>query len=372
MAHITRRGLSTLLLASVATATLGLAASTGAALADGPKKVVFLVNGNLGDKSFFDLGAAGMKQIKAKYGDSVETKVIEMGTDQTKWLPTFEDVSEQGFDLILSSTFEIADILSEVAPNHPDQTYVLVDGVMPYEKGGYDNVYSVVFKQNEGSYLAGILAAGLLKDGTIPADQGTSIGFLGGMDIPVINDFLTGYVEGAKSVNPDIKVAISYAGSFNDAAKGKELALAQYRTGTAIGFNVAGLTGLGQLAAAKDVGKWALGVNSDQEAIFRDSDPAMAAKVATSMVKNIDVSILRTYDLFLEGKLPVGKVEAIGLAENAVGLVETGNMKTLASDDLKKQIETARAGIIDGSIKVTSAFGLETDKLNALRDSVRP
>jgi basic membrane protein A len=192
------------------------------------------------------------------------------------------------------------------------------------------------------------------------------------MDIPGINDFLTGYIEGAQSVKPDIKVAISYAGTFDDAAKGKELALAQYRSGTAIGFNVAGQTGLGQLAAAKEVGKWALGVNSDQEAIFRESDPAMADWVASSMVKKVDVSMLRAYDLYAEGKLAVGKVEALGLAEDAVGLVETGNMAKIASPELKQQIATAKAGIIDGSIKVTSGFGLDTDKLNALRDSVRP
>ena len=372
MSTITRRGLATLLAGSAA-AAIGISVMSGpAAAADAPKKVIFLVNGNLGDKSYFDLGAAGMQAIKAKYGDAVETKIVEMGTDQTKWQPTFEDISEQDWDVIFACTYEIADIVSEVAPNHPDRTYVIIDAVVPYDEGNYGNVYSVGFKQNEGSYLAGILAAGLLKDGTIPADQGSSIGFLGGMDIPGINDFLTGYIEGAQSVTPDIKVAISYAGTFNDAAKGKELALAQYRSGTAIGFNVAGLTGLGQLAAAKEVGKWALGVNSDQEAIFKETDPAMAAWVASSMVKKVDVSMLRAYDLYVAGTLPVGKVEAIGLADDAVGLVETGNMAKIASPALKEKIAAAKAGIIDGSIKVTSGFGLPTDKLNALRDSVRP
>ncbi len=373
MPNITRRGLATLLLGVSAIATLGISIVSSPALAaDKPKKVIFLVNGTLGDKSYFDLGAAGMKAIKAKYGDAVETKIIEMGNDQTKWQPTFEDVSEQDWDLIFACTYEVSDIIAEVAPNHPDKTYAVIDAVVPFEHGTLGNVYAVSFRDNEGSYLAGILAAGLLKDGTIPADQGTSIGFLGGMDIPGINDFLTGYIEGARSVNPDIKVAISYAGTFDDAAKGKELALAQYRSGTAIGFNVAGQTGLGQLAAGKEVGKWALGVNTDQEAIFKDSDPAMAAWVASSMVKNVDVSMLRAFDLYVKGKLPVGKVEALGLAENAVGLAETGNMAKLASPALKKQIAAAKAGIIDGSIKVTSGFGLETDTLNALRDSVRP
>lgn len=368
MPHFSRRQFTALLLAGTAAVTLGVPS----ALAQETKKIVFLVNGTLGDKSYFDLGALGMDQIKAKYGDAVETKVIEMGTDQTKWLPTFQDVSEADWDVIVGCTFEISDIMVEIAPQYPDKTYILIDGVVPYEEGGFDNVYSVVFNQNEGSYLAGIFAAGLIADGTIPADWGTTIGFLGGVDIPVINDFLVGYIEGARSVTPDVKVAIAYAGSFNDAAKGKELALAQYRAGTAIGFNVAGLTGLGQLAAAKDAGRYALGVNSDQEAIFKDSDPEMASKVASSMLKKVDVTLVRAFDLFLEGKLPVGTVESIGLKEDAVGLVETGNMATLASDELKARIATAKAGIIDSTIKVSSGFALSPDQLNALRDSVRP
>lgn len=368
MTSLTRRQFTTFLLAGTALAGFG----GSLAVAEETKKVVFLVNGNLGDKSYFDLGAIGMDQIKAKYGDAVETKVIEMGTDQTKWLATFQDVSEADWDVIVGCTFEISDIIGEIAPQYPDKTYILIDGVVPYENGGYDNVYSVVFNQNEGSYLAGILAAGLIADGTTPAEWGKTIGFLGGVDIPVINDFLVGYIEGARSVTPEIKVAIAYAGSFNDAAKGKELALAQYRAGTAIGFNVAGLTGLGQLAAAKDADRYALGVNSDQEAIFKDSDPAMAAKVVSSMLKKVDVTLVRAYDMFLAGTLPKGKVEAIGLKEDAVGLVETGNMATLASDELKGKIAAAKAAIIDGSIKVSSGFALAPDALNALRDSVRP
>jgi len=367
MPHVSRRQFTTLLLAGTA-----IALGAPAALGQEPQKIVFLVNGNLGDKSYFDLGALGMEQIKAKYGDAVETRVIEMGTDQTKWLATFQDASEADWDVIVGCTFEISDIINEVAPQYPEKTYVLIDGVVPYEEGDYSNVYSVVFNQNEGSYLAGILAAGLIADGTVPADWGKTIGFLGGMDIPVINDFLVGYIEGARSVTPDVKVAIAYAGSFNDAAKGKELALAQYRAGTAIGFNVAGLTGLGQLAAAKEAGRYALGVNSDQEAIFKESDLEMASKVVSSMLKKVDVTLLRAFDLFVEGKLPVGSVESIGLKEDAVGLVETGNMATLASEELKDRISAAKAGIIDGSIKVSSGFALAPEELNALRDSVRP
>jgi len=365
---MTRRQFSSLALGIAASPALANFAFAG----DAPKKVVFMVNGNLGDKSYFDLGAEGLKQLEAKYGAGVQTKVIEMGPDQSKWQPSFEDVSDQDWDLIIGSTFDLSDTIAAVAPTYPDKKYVLIDGVVDYSTGDLGNVYCVTFKQNEGSYLAGLLAAGLIEDGTVKPDQGAALGFLGGVDIPVIKDFLVGYVGGAPPGNPAIKIAVSYAGSFDDAAKGKELALAQYRSGTAIGFNVAGLTGLGQLAAAKDTGKWAIGVNSDQEAIFRGSDPAMADRVATSMLKRVDVTIMRTFALLLEDAVPVGKIESIGLAENAVGLAEEGNFAKLASPDLKKKIDEAKAGIIRGSLKLDTAFGMDQAALDRLRAEIRP
>jgi basic membrane protein A len=366
--RITRRAVS----AGIAVLAMGLAAGVPQVQAEEAKKIVLLVNGSLGDRAFFDSGAEGIAAIKAKHGDAVETKIIEMGTDQTKWLPTLEDVSEQGYDLIYAITFQMVDPLADVATRYPDQKYVLVDGTMDYEGGQYGNVYSVLFKQNEGSYLAGMLAAGLVRDGTIPADKGTNLGFLGAMDIPVINDFLVGYIEGAKAVTPDVKIAVSYANSFDDSAKGKELALAQYRAGTAIGFHAAGTAGLGQFAAAKEADKLAIGVNSDEEAAIRTTDPEMADKIVSSMLKRVDVAVSRSYDLMLSGELPFGKSEVLGIAEGTIGLAETDNLAKIASAELKADIEKAKAAIIAGEITVGSAFGMDTAAIGALRDAVRP
>lgn len=366
--RVTRRAVSAGII------TLALATLGGIPLvqAQEAKKIVLLVNGNLGDRSFFDSGVAGFDEIKNQHGDAVETKVIEMGFDQTKWLPTLEDVSEQGYDLIYVITFQMVDPLADVATRYPDQKYVLVDGIMDYAGGQFGNVYSVLFKQNEGSYLAGMLAAGLVRDGTVPADQGTTLGFLGGMDIPVINDFLIGYIEGAQAVTPDVKIAVSYANSFDDSAKGKELALAQYRSGVGIGFAAAGTAGLGQFAAAEEVNGLAIGVNSDEEAAIRPTDPEMADKIVSSMLKRVDVSVSRAYDLFLKDTLPFGSAEVLGISEGAIGLADTGNLEKTASADLKAEIAAAEAAIVDGSIAVSSAFGMDTNALAALRDSVRP
>ncbi len=369
MTNFTRRSLVRLTMALAASTTLFMSASADAAAAD---KILLIINGTLGDKSFFDSASRGIDMIKQKYGDKVETRVLEIGDDATKWEPALLDASEQDWNLIIAGTYSISETFGEVAKQYPDKKYILFDASVPYEEGGFDNVYSIAYKQNEGSYLGGVLAAQLLKSGTIPAELGTSLGFLGGMDIPVINDFLVGYIAGAQSVTPDIKIAVSYAGSFTDAAKGKELGLAQYRAGAALSFTAASQAGLGLLAAAKETGKYVLGVDSDQEAIFATSDPAIASKVVSSVLKNVDVSLLQAYDQYVEGKLAFGTSQTVGLAEGAVGLVETGNMQTTATPEILAAITAAKEKIASGDVKVPTAFGMSTEEISKIRDAVRP
>jgi basic membrane protein A len=356
------------LLGMVSAATLMAATSSGAMAQD---KILLLINGALGDKSFFDSANRGLETIKATYGDDVETRVLEIGDDPTGWEPALLDVSEQDWDLIIGGTFSLSETLGDAAEQYPDKKYILFDASLPYEGGAYPNVYSIQYKQNEASYLGGILAAGLLQSG-LPEGTGEHLGFLGGMDIPVINDFLVGYIAGAQSFNPDVKVSVAYVGSFTDAAKGKELGLAQYRAGVGIGFIAASQAGLGQVSAAAETNQYVLGVDSDQETIFAQSDPELASRVVSSVLKNVDVSLVRAYELYRAGMLPFGTAETVGLEENAVGLVETGNMAALASPETLAAIEAAKAGIASGEIVVPTGFGMDTAALNALRDSVRP
>ena len=355
-------------LRAAASAGLVLSLGSATAMAATPKKIVLLINGTEGDKSFFDSAAHGMELIGAKYGAAVQLKTIEMSYDQSKWQPTLEDIAGQDYDVIITGTYQMTDLVSAVAPENKGKTFVIYDAAVDYKGGAFPNVYSITYKQNEASYLAGMVGEGLLKAG----GDGTSVGFLGGLDIPVINDFLTGYIAGAQSVDPAAKVAVSYIGSFSDAAKGKELALAQYRTGTAIGFNVAGQAGLGQLAAAKEVGKYAIGVDSDQSAIFRQSDPATADRVVTSVLKRVDVSLLRAVDLLMAGKLPAGHEESLGLSEGAVGIVDNEVYQKVVPADLRAKVAAASADIAAGKTQVPSAFGMDTAALTTLREKVRP
>ena len=335
-------------------------------------KVALLINGNLGDKSFFDSADNGMKMLKAKFGDKIETRTIEMSYDETKWEPTLLDVSEEDYDIIIVGTWQMTEMLEAVAAQFPDNRYVIYDTSVNYANGDFKNVYSIGYKQNEVSFVAGALAAKVtLSDMPYANKDKKMVGFLGGMDIPVINDFLVGYIEGVQYVDQDIKVAISYIGSFSDSPKGKEMALAQYNQGADIGFNVAGQAGLGQLDAAKDVQRYAIGVDSDQALIFAESDPEKANLITTSALKRVDNSLYRAVVMHMEGTAPYGKSEVLGFAENCVGLADNDIFKKVVPQDIRDFVLDVEQKIIDGKIVVSSAFGLTTDELNKIRNAVK-
>lgn len=334
-------------------------------------KVVLILNGTLGDKSFFDSAANGMALVKAKMGDTVETKVIEMGYDESKWEPTLLDVSEGAWDVIVLGTWQMTEALQKIAPSHPTKKYVIFDTSVDYSLG-LPNVYSILYSQNEASFLAGALGT-LVTESAMPlANKQKIIGFLGGMDIPVINDFLVGYIEGAQYIDPATKIAISYIGSFDDSAKGKEMALAQYAQGADIGYNVAGQAGLGQLDAAKDVKRYAIGVDSDQAAIFLTSDPEKAKLITTSVLKRVDNSILRAIDMHVKGTAPYGKADTLGFAEDCVGLAKNDIYTQVIPAEIRTKLDDIERKIISKEISVGSAFGMTTDDMNKLRNSVKP
>ncbi len=334
-------------------------------------KVVNLLNGVLGDKSFFDSAAAGMDLIKAEYGDKVEVKTIEMTYEQTKWEPTLLDIADEDWDIIIVGTWQMTEMLQEVAADYPEKRFFIYDTAVDYSLG-LENVYSILYSQNEASFVAGAMAAAITKSDMPLANGDKVIGFLGGMDIPVINDFLVGYIEGAQYVDPGTKVAISYIGSFSDSAKGKEMALAQYNMGVDIGYNVAGQAGLGQLDAAKDMDRYAIGVDSDQAAIFVETDPAKAALITTSVLKRVDQSLLRAVKLHMEGKAPYGEAEVLGFAEQGVGLAKNDIYEELVPAEIKAIVDEAEKKIRNGEITVSSAFGMDSDAMNNLRNSVKP
>ena len=307
--------------------------------------------------------------IKNELG--AEVKTIELGYDDTKWEPALIDASEGDWDVIIVGTWQMTEKLEKIAPDYPDKKYFIFDTTVDYSKGNLNNVYSIEYKQNEGSFLAGALAAKITTSDMPLANPDKKIGFLGGMDNPVINDFLVGYIQGAKYIDKDMKVAISYIGNFNDSAKGKEMALAQYNAGVDIGFNVAGQAGLGQLDAAKEKKRYAIGVDSDQALLVKDKDPDKANLITTSVLKRVDVSLLRGAKMFKEGNAPFGKSEQLGLKEECIGLANNEYYEKIVPEAMRKEIDELSKKIMDGEIKVDTAMGMDVKKLNEIKDSVK-
>lgn len=326
----------------------------GARAAEKTHVAVFL-NGTLGDKSFYDSAARGLARAKTELG--VEGRVIEAGYDPTRWESTLIDVADSGtYDTVVLMTYDMTAPLQKIAPQYPNIKFIILDSAVDYAKCPCKNVYSAVFRQNEGAYLAGILAARLVqqKAGGLAADA--KLGTVGGMDLPVINDFIIGFEGGARSVAPSIGLIRQYANSFGDPATGKEVAKAEFGQGAGIVFQVAGATGEGVIEAAREAGRYVIGVDSDQAMLYATSSPQTAQHIVTSVMKNVDNVVVRSLKLELDGKLPFGRSEALGLAEGGIGLADNQYTDALVPPAVLEEVRKAQAGIIAGTIKVPSAF----------------
>ena len=332
-------------------------------------KFVFVVTGQLGDRSFNDSAANGIKLITEQLG--FETNIIEIGRDQTKWEPTFMDLAEGGkYDAIITNGSNAGELIQSIFTEFPDQKFILFDTEI--ENGQYPNVYAISYKQNEGSYLAGVLAALVTKSDMENSNPEKKIGFIGGEVHPIISDFLVGYIEGAKSVEPDIKVYVSYVGSWDDIAKGKETAIAQYNQGVDIIFPAAEQAGLGCIEAAVEMNKYIIGVDSDQALLFKGVDEAKANVILTSVLKQVDQSLLRAGKLHLEGSLPYGNFESLGIKEGGSGIAINEYYESNVPEDIREEVKKAEEKVTSGEIKVTSALGLENEKIDDIINSVKP
>lgn len=318
-------------------------------------KIVLLLNGYLGDLAWYDCSAAGMESIREKYGDEVETKVIEMTLDQSKYDSIIEDTLSEDWDIIVAGSWTMMEYIEAAAEDHPDKEFWFFDE--PIE--GYDNIYSMSYSANEGAFLAGMAAASVSETGVI--------GFIGGADSTVVNDSLVGFLEGAAYVNPDIKALISYTGNWDDSAKGKELALVQYNAGADVIFQLASNAGVGVFEAAKETGNLAIGSDTDQSEIFRESDPEKAETILTSSLKRVDVSLLNAYELSRTGKIPYGTCEYLGLDKECVGIVANDYYNAHVSKEQAAKIDQAKQDIISGEITVSSAYGMTSEELDTFK-----
>lgn len=334
-----------------------------------------LLNGNLGDKSFFDSANIGLEKLKADLGaKKFDFKVEQMGatpTDEPKWGPTLLEYCESGdYDVIIVGTWQMIDALQAASEQFPDQKFIFFDESYNFEENPNKNIYNTLYKQNEVSFLIGAAAAMMTTNEELPNIDPSNkvIGFLGGMENPIINDFLVGYIQGAKTIDPDIKVQIGYVGNFYDSAAGKDIALTQYQSGGAdVGYNVAGAAGLGQIEAAVDAKKYAFGVDSDQAALLPDK----ADVIPTSALKNVGNSIYQAIELDMQGKLEYGTAKSFGFPEGGVEIVKDAHYEEMLPEEIRTTLADLEKKITDGDIVVDTALGMSTEEIQAIKDSVK-
>src|SRR6478609_9961858 len=309
----------------------------------------------------FDIGGKNDRSFNAAAWEGVQRAQKDMNIclydvepgNPTSIEPAMRAFAERNFDLVIGVGFAQGPIMQKVATDYPNIRFAIVDGVIVDKDGKpLSNVADLVFREHEGSYLVGMIAASKSKTGTI--------GFLGGMDIPLIHKFETGYEEGARSVNPKIQIIQNYVGvtdsAWNNPGKGKELSLAQIEKGADVIFTAAGNSGLGAFDAVEQYGKndkgeankFVIGVDSNQNGV----KPGF---VLTSMVKRVDNAVYDVVKEVLDGKFD-GGFHAFGLDKDGVAYAMDDNNAGLIPDDVIARAEDAKKKIIAGEIKVTDAM----------------
>lgn len=293
--------------------------------------VVYDLGGKF-DKSFNQAAYTGIERFSQETGQKYRDFEIQNDSQREQAMRNF---ARRKLDPIVVVGFSQSSALEKVAKEFPETRFVIIDSVVELP-----NVQSILFKEHEGSFLVGVLASLASKTG--------KVGFVGGMDIPLIRKFACGYVQGVKYVNDGAEVYQNMTGTtgaaWNDPVRGGELAKSQFDRGADVVYHAAGGTGVGVLQAAADAGKLGIGVDSNQNGLFPGS-------VLTSMLKRVDVAVYNTFKEATEGTWKPG-VTVLGLAEGGVGWALDDNNARLISAEMKSAVDKAAADIVSGAIQV--------------------
>ena len=329
-------------LISLAAAAVAAFTVTAAGAADLQPAVVFDMGGKF-DKSFNEGVYNGVEKFAKETG--LKYREFEV-TNPSQREQAIRRMAQRGSDVVLGVGFAQAAAIEKVAQEFPNVKFAIIDAVVDLP-----NVQSIVFKEHEGSFLVGILAAMKSESG--------KVGFVGGMDIPLIRKFACGYEQGAKFARSDAEVFQNMTGdtpaAWNNPTKGAELAKSQFDRGVDVIYAAAGSTGIGVLQAAKDAGKYSIGVDSNQNHLQPGS-------VLTSMLKRVDVAAYETFKTAMDGSWKPG-IKVLGLADDGVGWALDENNKGLITAEMKAAVEKASAGIVSGDIKVHDYMSDNTCKM---------
>lgn len=316
-----------------------LAIGSGAVSAQDFQPAIIYDLGGKFDKSFNEAAYNGAERFKEEAG--VEYLEFEV-TNESQRDQALRRMARRGATIVVAVGFSYSTPLETIAAEFPDTKFTIIDSVVEQP-----NVQSVVFKEHEGSFLVGMAAA-------LTSETG-KVGFIGGMDIPLIRNFAHGYEQGVKYVNEGAEVFVNMTGTtpaaWNDPAKGAELAQSQFDRGADVVYAAAGGTGLGVLQTAADGGKFSIGVDSNQNYLHPGS-------VLTSMLKRVDVAVYNAFKGAQDDSWSAG-AQSLGLAEEGVGYALDEHNEALISDDVKTQLEDAKAKIVAGELEVTDYYSTQ-------------
>ena len=314
---MTLKKLTTLAMATVVSASLLVGCSGNNESAENDKITVAMITDVAGvnDQSFNQSAWEGLQQAEKELG--VEVKYLESKQD-SDYATNIETLVDEDVYLILGVGMKLSDAIKEGAELYPDQNFVIVDE----ELTDISNVKSILFNAQESAYLAGLVAGKTTKT--------DNVGFIGGMQLPTVDTFKYGFMAGVKAVNPDATIQVQYANSFTDQAKGKAIANQMYSNGADIVFTCGGDVGTGSIEAAKENGKFAIGVDRDQSDLAPEN-------VLTSAIKRVDVGVYETVKAYLDGTFEGGTTTIYGLEDNAVGIPDT--TKNLVSQEILDLVE---------------------------------
>ena len=303
-----------------------VACGGGAEVEEGPLVVLITDTGGLGDESFNDSAWAGFQRAETELG--VQIQVIESATSDD-YLPNISAAVEAGAALIICNGFLMAEATQQGAEQYPDQAFALVDSA----DAQAPNILNLTFNEQEGSFLVGVAAAAMTESNVI--------GFVGGIQLPLIEKFQFGFQAGVKAANPDAQVLINYTQSFSDSALGKENALAQNKLGADVIYHASGGCGIGVIQAAGEQDFWAIGVDQDQSALDPDH-------VLCSMIKREDVATFNAIKMVVDGEFEGGGY-VFSLADEGIGAGdEAGNLPA----DVLASIEVWKEKIVNGEFEV--------------------
>lgn len=298
---------------------------------------------HIGDQSYMDVTANAKVLLDEKYGDEIEVNVIEMGDDEADWEPANRLAAEEGYDIIVSGNWQYEAAMLAVAAEYPEIKYINFDYSNP-EANALDNVYAVTYAAHEIGYLTGVVAAVKSQTGII--------GGVVGQDNAGMNQFMAGYIQGASDTNPDIKVIITYVGSYTDPATAKEQSLGMISAGADVIWGCAGGSGNGVFeAVSENPGTWALGVDSDQY-LAMSAQETLANTILTSGLKKCDVAITDAVGLILDGTAPFGTQKMLGYADGAVGLAENDYYKANMTEEELAAVKAQTDKVLNGEVTV--------------------